>query len=257
VTQPLAGRGASWIVAGLAAMLCVVGCGKTERHQADSASSASAAAAPTGAAALASAPNAAATAPQPGALAKSIDSYSGDELFDLTRRLRFTGGIERQRRCRGNADCRGEAAKRSTRVRVDAVDQQDSLSATTLPANGVIAVRANNRGALVDSMYNMKPGANYEYFLIVSPGAPGAEAAWRLEELDVTQGKRAHRSVATGTVTECHHPFRRGARADFKSCETAALVRPASYTPMTQGHSEEPIWFDCAFGCCTADPDGG
>jgi hypothetical protein len=253
VTQPLEGRGAFRVVTSVAVMLIVIACGKAERHQADSAATASSAAAPAGTAALAAAP-ARATAPQPGALAKSIDSYSGDELFQFTRGLRFTGGNERQRRCRGSAACRGRGPSRSTRVRVDAVDQQDSLSAATLPANGVIAVRANNRGAVADSMYNMQPGANYEYFLIVSPSANGGKATWRLEELDVTQGKRAHRSVATGTVTECNHPFRRGARADFKTCASAALVRPASYKPF-QSDSEEPIWWDCALGCCTADPD--
>jgi hypothetical protein len=145
----------------------------------------------------------------------------------------------------------------TTRIRVDAVDQQDSLSARALPAPGVIAVRANNRGAQLDSMYGMRPGANYEYYLIVSPGAQGGKALWRLEELDVTAGKRAHREVSHGTVTECNHPFRRGARADFKSCATAELVRPASFTRMPQSDGEDPIWFDCALGCCTADlPDG-
>jgi hypothetical protein len=196
------------------------------------------------------------TAPQPGALAKSIDSYSGDELFDMTRRLAFVGGTERQRRCRGNAECRARANSRFTQVRVDAVDQQDSLSATTLSPHGVIAVRASNRGAYADSMYNMKPGPNFEYFLVLLPSKPGAKATWRLEELDLTQGKRAHRTVSHGTVTECGHPFRRGARADFKSCATAEQVRPASYVP-AQGVIEEPIWWDCAFGCCTADPDSG
>lgn len=195
------------------------------------------------------------TAPQPGALAKGLETYSGDELFDLTRRLAFVGGTERQRRCRGHADCGARASTRFTRVRVDAVDQQDSLSATTLSPNGVIAVRASNRGTDVDSMYNMRPGANFEYFLVVLPAASGAKARWRLEELDLTEGKRTHRTVSTGTVTECNHPYRRGARADFKTCATAAVVKPASFVPV-QGDLEEPIWFDCALGCCTADPDG-
>jgi hypothetical protein len=253
VTQPLAGRSAFRFFAGAAATLVVVGCGKTERHQPDSATVASRQVAPSGAT---QAKSALPTAPQPGALAKAIEGYSGDELFDLTRRISFVGGTEGQRRCRGNADCRGRGPKRSTRVRVDAVDQQDSLSATTLSPNGVIAVRASNRGAEADSMYNMRPGANFEYFLVVLPPTQsGAKARWRLEELDLTQGKRSHHTVSQGTVTECNHPFRRGARADFKTCATAATIRPASYRPLQGDGFEEPIWFDCALGCCTADPD--
>jgi hypothetical protein len=35
-------------------------------------------------------------------------------------------------------------------VRVDAVDGQDSISVATVPTNGVVAVRALNRGTLVE-----------------------------------------------------------------------------------------------------------
>jgi hypothetical protein len=196
-----------------------------------------------------------AAAALPGTLVKAIDQYTGDELYAFAHGLTFTGGNERERRCRGNASCRGATPGQRTRVRVDAVDQQDSLSAGAVPVNGVIAVRANNAGAMADSMYNMKPGARYEYYLIVLPGT-GGRASWRLEELDVTQGSRAHRSVATGLIRECNHPFVRGARADFKSCATAATVRPASFK-MLQDVPEEPIWYGCSSGCCTADPNDG
>lgn len=251
MTQPFAGRGLLRAVATVAVSVLLFACTKAERHQPDSATAA------VGGTSGSTPSNAMLpTAPQPGALAKSLDSYSADELFDLTRRISFVGGNERQRRCRGNAECKTRSTARFTRVRVDAVDQQDSLSATTLSPNGVIAVRASNRGTYADSMYNMKPGSNFEYFLVLLPSKPGTKASWRLEELDLTQGKRAHRTVSHGTVTECGHPFRRGARADFKSCATAEQLRPASYMP-AQSDLEEPIWWDCAFGCCTADPDSG
>ena len=236
-------------------LFALAACSRGDQKKSDSASGASA----TNVAALSANPSAAAARVQggalPGTLAKAIDQYSGDELYTLAHGLTFTGGNERQRRCRGNAACRGANPSQRSRIRVDAVNAQDSLSAAAVPANGVIMVRANNTSTFADSMYNMQPGARYEYYLIVLPGT-GGRATWRLEELDTTQGARAHRSVATGVIRECNHPFQRGARADFKSCATAA-ARPASFSAFQSGGGEEPIWYGCSSGCCTADPGDG
>jgi len=179
---------------------------------------------------------------------------SGDELYTFTHGLTFSGGQERQRRCRGEAACRGQQPTRSTRIRVDAVSGEDSLSAgPSLPPNGAVAVRSLNRGQVADSMYGMRPGANYEYYLIVLSAPQSGGATWRLEELTTTTGSRSHRSIMTGVFKGCNHPYVRGARADFKTCEEAAPVRQASFRVM-QGRGESPIWVGCEVGCCTADP---
>ena len=65
----------------------------------------------------------------PGALTKPIDQYTGDEFYQFVQRLRWGGGAERERQCKGNPGCSGENPARLTRVRVDAVDGQDSISA--------------------------------------------------------------------------------------------------------------------------------
>ena len=65
--------------------------------------------------------------------------------------------------------------------------------------------------------------------------------------------------ISQGTLRECTgpgHSFQRGPRADFKTCEQAAQVRPASLGSALQGDIGPPIWFGCALGCCTADPPG-
>jgi hypothetical protein len=233
------------------------GCGGSKQDKSDSGK---AAAAPVGAAPGAPAPIAggAGTAPQPGALPKAIDQLSGEELYAFTHGLTFTGGNERQRRCRGQAACRGPRPTRSTRIRLDAVGGEDSLSTGSgLPANGAVAVRGLNRGQLADSMYGMRPGAAYEYYLIVLPGTQGGNATWRLEELTTTTGSRSHRSIMTGAFKGCNHPFVRGARADFKTCAQAAPVRQAAFGALLQGDGESPIWVSCEVGCCTADPPDG
>ena len=191
-------------------------------------------------------------------LAKNVDQYSGDELFTFTHGLTFVGGNERQRRCRGHAECGGMRARRSTRLRIDAVDRQDSLSAATIPANGVVAARILNRGPMPDSVYGMQAGTNHEYYFIIMRGAQAGGATWRVEDLVTTVGVRTHRTVATGRLRECNHPFVRGARADFKSCAQAATgVRPAALRPFPQTEDDAPIWIACALGCCTADPPDG
>ena len=189
----------------------------------------------------------------PGSLQKPLTQYTGDEFYTLAHSLTYTGGAEAQRRCRGQAACRGPNPTMHTRVRVDAVSGEDSLSAPTLPANGVIAVRALNRGQAADSMYNTQPGSQYEYYLIVTPTSPST-ANWSLEELTTTPARRSHRTVSSGSFKQCGHPFVRGARADFKTCSQAALMHKAAFTLLPQsGVGDAPIWFACAEGCCTAD----
>jgi hypothetical protein len=203
----------------------------------------------------AAAPPSPASATPPGALTKPIGQYSGDEFYALTRQLQYGGGGTHGRRCRGRAGCRGAGARDTTVIQVDGIVGDDSLSAANLPANGAIAVRAVNRGQLADSLYNMRPDTTYENYLIVTPVPNSATATWILEELATTAGARAHRTIARGTLRECTgpgHPYQRGPHADFKTCEQAAQTRTASFGAMLQG-GDPPIWFGCAFGCCTTD----
>jgi hypothetical protein len=206
----------------------------------------------------AAAPGGPATPLLPGTLTKALDQYSGDELFALTRQLQFGGGVDVARRCRGQAGCRGARPSATTRIRVDAVAGGDSLNPASVPANGVIAARALNSGQYADTMYNTRPGAEHENYLIVLPVPGSATATWRLEELTTTAGQRTHRLLATGTFRGCNHPFvpGRGPRADFKTCAESATIRPASFGRLLQG-IESPIWIDCFVGCCTADPPDG
>ncbi len=237
-------RGARSMAAGLG-ILMVVACGKGENK----------AGKPESTAAAAATPNPAPAHP-PGTLTKPLDQYTGDEFFTLTHQQQYGGGGAHGRRCRGRAGCRGPNARDSTVIQVDGVVGDDSLSAANLPANGVIAVRALNRGPYADSLYNTRPGDSYENYLIVTPVPNSATATWVLEELTTTAGARAHHTISRGTLRECTgpgHSYQRGPHADFKTCEQATQVRPASLGAMLQGDGGPPIWFGCAFGCCTAD----
>jgi len=257
VTQPLmcyaaTRRAAMTAVATIG--LFSAACAKADKSaQPDSTkTAANSAAAPAAVATLAAAP----ARTQVGDLPKPIDQMTGDELFTFTRTLSFGGGHERHRRCRGNPECRGNNPKDSTLIRVDAVEREDSLSTSGNAPNGVVGLRALNRGAMEDSVYNTRPGKQYEYYLVVLQAGPNV-ASWRLEELDTTPGQRSHKQVSSGSFHGCNHAFKAGARADFKTCSQAeADMKQASFGRTQTADGESPIWVSCAWGCCTADtPD--
>jgi hypothetical protein len=188
-------------------------------------------------------------------LTKPIEQYTGDEFYDFVQRLRWGGGVEVERKCKGNPGCDGTNPSRQTRVRVDAVDGQDSISATTVPANGVVSVRASNRGALVEDRYGFKPERKLEYYMIVLPGT-GGNGRWQFEELDTTPGARRHSSIGTGTFRPCNHPYRPGRvnRANFYECaESPAGDSVQTSNLMMFARLHAPVWIDCAAGCCIAD----
>jgi hypothetical protein len=188
----------------------------------------------------------------PGALTKPIDAYSGDELYELTRGLRYAGSHERARRCRRSAECDQAASAKRTLVQVSAVATQDSLNAGDLPGFGVVHVRAINRGDAEEARYGMRPGGTLRYYLIVQRDTAGA-LRWRLEELE-TATPRRHVQVAAGSVRECGHPWNAGARADFKSCEQAERADTVMTLPLVlQSQVEAPMWFACDMGCCVAE----
>jgi stalled ribosome alternative rescue factor ArfA len=188
----------------------------------------------------------------PGALPKPLDSLSGDELYAFTRQLVFGGGVEKERKCKGSPECK---ATRKTKVRLDAVDGQDSVSVNGMPNNGVVAIKAINKGKEPDEMYGMKPDKNLEYFLVLLP-ATDSLGRWRLEELDTTAGSRRHTQVASGTFKPCWHPFvsHKVNRANFYTCNDAHMLTDTVTKSglALQVDRDAPMWMDCAQGCCLA-----
>ena len=186
----------------------------------------------------------------PGALAKRIDDYSGDELFELVRGLQFAGSHERQRRCTGSPDCDGGAGARRTKVQVSAVATQDSLGPADVPAFGVIYARAINLGDATEARYGLRPGAALRYYMIVHRDSSGA-LRWRLEELAGTPPRR-HVQVGSGTFQGCGHEqqWTPGARADFKTCEAAERGDTVVTLGLAMQIGDDPLWTSCGAGCC-------
>jgi hypothetical protein len=192
------------------------------------------------------------TASLPGALTKPIEQYTGDEFYAFVQALKWGGGVEKDRKCKGDPSCDGTKPSKQTKVRVDAVDGQDSISATTVPANGVVSVRAINRGALTEDRYGFKAEKKLEYYMIVLPGT-GGSGRWQFEEVDTTPGARSHISVGTGTFTPCNHPYKAGRvnRANFYTCADSPSGDSVQRSNLMMfSKPTDPIWIGCAAGCC-------
>ncbi len=217
-----------------------LGCSKGDAPPTDSAMKV----ASTPAAATASAPRV-----LPGALTKPVEAYTGDEFYDFVRKLQFSGGAERERKCKNDPGCAKPTAPKRTKVLVDAVATQDSLSGSTTPKFGVVYIRAINKGDAEEARYSLKPGPNLEYYMIVLPDAAGG-MKWQLQMLD-TQS-RQHAAAGTGQFLGCNHAWVAGAKADFKTCANAASSGKSvvKLGLALQGVDDDPMWASCAQGCC-------
>lgn len=187
----------------------------------------------------------------PGALTKPIDSYSGDEFHDFVQTLSYTGGHERERKCKDDLACEGANPVKKTKVLVDAVATQDSIAASNAPQYGVVYIRALNKGDNVEARYGMQPDKKLEYYMIVTADSGGG-MKWRLEQLDTKSRPRRHAAAGTGAFVGCNHAWVAGAQADFKTCTSAATARDSvvKLGLMLQTGGNEPFWAACAMGCC-------
>ena len=204
--------------------------------------------------AVASPVPAAASAPRvmPGALTKPIDAYTGDEFRDFVTKLQFTGGVERERKCKNDPACEATKDPKRTKVFVDAVATQDSIAPATVPEFGVVYVRAVNKGNAEEALYGLKPGPNLEYYTIILRDSAGG-MKWRLEMLD--NKARQHSSTGSGQFQPCNHAWVAGAKADFKTCAAASAGHDSVRTLglALQGATSAPMWAACAWGCCIAN----
>lgn len=235
----------------VAPVLILAACGKGEKANEDSSAALAADAIPQ---ALIAQPAVGANR-MPGTLAKSIDAYTGDEFYSFVRALKFGGGHDRQRKCKGDPGCGGTKPTKHTQVRIDAVDTQDSLAASNVPQFGVVYIRALNKGPAAEARYGLRTGSKYEYYMIVVAGATPGTMAWRLEELDTTPNARQHVQFGTGRFEGCQgHSYTPGARADFSTCDGARKSDSTMKMGLTlQGGADDltdPMWATCSMGCC-------
>ena len=192
----------------------------------------------------------------PGALAKPLDTYSGDELYAFVQALSFTADSVKDRKCKKNPACSASKPKK-IKVGVSAIAGQDSLSAATTPQYGVVYIRAINQGDAEEARYNLTPGKQFQYYVVVLPDSAGG-MKWRMEQLDTTSGARRHASVGTGVFRPCPHAWSKGpAAASFKTCASGAAAHDSvvqlGLMKQAPDNDSDPIWAKCSSGCCVGE----
>lgn len=187
----------------------------------------------------------------PGALIKPIDQYSGDEFYDLVKKLTYTSKHDKQRNCKNSPGCGGS---KKVSVVVEAVATQDSVGATNAPQYGVVYIKALNLGDAEEARYNIQPGKKFEYYVIVT-ATPAGAMQWQLEQLDTTPKARKITQVSSGVFEGCKHPWVAGAQANFKTCadtSTASMRGKTVRLGLKLQGDDDPMWASCAEGCCIA-----
>jgi hypothetical protein len=169
-------------------------------------------------------------------------------------RLSYTGAHERDRRCANAPGCEGTPPTKFVKVQVEAIATQDSIAPSNATTNGVVYVRALNRGDAEEAKYRLAPGAQYEYFVVVN--APTKDAMqWTLVQLDTSSKARRLTTIGSGKFTPCNHQWVAGAQADFKSCDKARSARDSivKLGLVLQGFDNDPMWATCSTGCCIVE----
>lgn len=196
----------------------------------------------------------------PGALPIALDSLSADSLVAFAASLKFVGDTTIARRCDDDpAGCAGNKPAQVARVTVAATEGAYVAGPGKLPANGVIMGRVRSAGHR-EARYGFKPGAAYEYFLIVMPGADASSATWRIVEVSSVAGQRSRSTVSQGSYTSCpgHSPWKEAPPIPigFYACERSPHLTDTGVTKSSQMLVDpsltDPLWTSCSSGCCEA-----
>lgn len=195
----------------------------------------------------------------PGALPVALDSLSADSLVAIAASLRFVGDTTVARQCDDDAGCKGDNPGQTARVTVAATEGAWVTGPGSLPANGVIMGRVRSAGHR-EARYGFKPGAAFEYYLIVLPGADPSTAVWRIEEVSSVAGQRARHTLSQGPYVSCpnHSPWQKAPPIPigFYACERSPHLTSSGVTTsslmLVNPSLTDPLWTSCAGGCCEA-----
>lgn len=187
-----------------------------------------------------------------GDLTGPVASLTGDSLWKLGRSLVWTPGRIQPRDC----------AEGNCNARMDAVRWQEELNDTLISPNGTIVARFVNLGGGSDedrgpeARYGFAKSQGTEYYLIAIRDA-AAPRGWSWILRMAFRGDQGTLPIRVGVWGLCqadqynpnHPPV--GTKTEFYKCNYASQngqsVVPLAYSP------QDPGWYDCEQGCCTAD----
>lgn len=175
-----------------------------------------------------------------------LNAMKGGDLFAaLTDGMRWTKSTDspKQRRCLDPAAC-GATGRVGVNLWVEknAYKVGDEMAGDT----AILIGKLDHVGGAGESrMYGVRPGP-YVYAVFILRG-DSASGRYQIRELNTST--KQHTSHASGVWNRCNHDDEgTAASARFRSCEAphAASAAEAAVT------HEDPAWFTCTAGCCTA-----
>lgn len=219
-------------IAGLTLACFAIACDSTQQPSADTA----AVAAPS-------------TAPAATPGEDWLNAMDGQKLFDaLNDKARWTKSKDspKERRCVDPAKC-GMTGRVGVNLWVEknANNVGDAIAGDTAILVGKLSHVGGAGGVGESRMYRVRPG-RYVYALFIMTG-DDTSGVYQIRELDTSN--KQHTVHASGVWLRCDHPrSATSAEAEFRACKPPHL--PDSLNAALD--HEDPAWFTCTAGCCTA-----
>lgn len=202
--------------------------------------------------------------PTPG-LPKPIDAMTNAELFAYLDTLVYekaAGNKHRLNRACLKADGSPCNPGDSTEVLVQPEWGMNDVSATAIPANGVVVARFVNYGSHTEAEYRLPPGRRAWW--LVDRNSSGQLRSRMITRTYADTGKTYGNDTLTYTFADCGH--QRAAKSDAKArwatCADAGRIAAEGSTmevritpvsmPAGAVQLKASSWVTCSLGCCIA-----
>lgn len=221
-------------IAGMSLVCFFTACDSTEKAPEDTPALPAQAAAPT-------TTQTAAPAASPGEA--WLNAMDGVALFNaLNDGMRWVKSTDspKQRRCSSGSCGAGGPAIVNLWVEKNANNVGDEMAGDT----AILVGKLRHVSGEESRMYRVRPGPYIYAVFILKGNATGGR--YQVRELDTAT--KLHTAHAAGDWIRCNHAKQTTAKAYFRACEPPHA--PASgKAALTH---EDPAWFTCTAGCCTA-----
>lgn len=172
-----------------------------------------------------------------------LNAMDGDALFSaLNDGMRWVKSTDspKQRRCAAGSCGPGGPAKVNLWVEKNAYKVGDEMAGDT----AILVGKLSHVSGEESRMYRVRPGPYIYALFILRGNATGG----RYQVRELNTATRQHTAHASGDWIRCNHTRQTTAKARFRSCEPPHALA-GGQAAITH---EDPAWFTCTAGCCTA-----
>lgn len=188
-------------------------------------------------------------------LTKPVADYTSAEFQAVVSELYFGGSTVANVSVADTSGLTDETAPRAVLI-IEAMSSANDVSLTAPGANGTVIARLRNLQGN-DNTFGTKPGAAFEYYVIVERGTDAGSSTFQIVELTRAQNPTQRPTkVSGGTIRRCaeDEPPPEYSSARFGGCEhgdTAGSERTSFLGVKTLwAQTRGSAWVSCREGCC-------